>query len=56
MIPKGHTALFWMKRQSDCTKQASNCSKYNVSVSAGLKDNTVIIFYLYAIQFTTLLG
>ena len=53
---RSHMSLFWMKRQSDCTKQASNCSKYNVSVSAGLKDNTVIIFYLYTIQFTTLLG
>lgn len=56
MIPKGHTALFWMKRQSDCTKQASNCSNYNVSVSAGPIDNTVIIFYLYTIQVTTLLS
>lgn len=50
---RSDVSLFWMKRQSHCPKQAYNCSNYNVSVSAGLKDNTVIIFYLYTIQVTT---
>ena len=50
---RSDVSLFWMKRRSHCPKQAYNCSNYNVSVSAGLKDNTVIIFYLYTIQVTT---
>lgn len=49
---RSDVSLFWMKRQSRCPKQAYNCSNYNVSVSAGLKDNTMITFYLYAIQVT----
>ena len=54
MILKGQTCLYsgW-KDKVTAQKQAYNSSNYNVSVSAGVKDNTVIIFYLYTIQVTT---
>lgn len=57
MIPKGHTCLYsGQKDKVTAPNKPPNCSNYNVSVSAGLKDNTVIIFYLYTIQVTTLLS
>ena len=57
MIPKGHTCLYsGQKDKVTAPNKPPNCSNYNVSVSAGLKDNTVIIFYLYTIQVTSLLS